>query len=201
MKVTACKKLALLVLAVSSFGAASAQVQFGVKAGANISTFTGNDATGVSSQVGFVGGVLVNLPLSGMLSLAPELVYSGQGAKASSSGTDFNIHANYINVPILLKYTSSVGLYGETGPQIGFLMSAKVKSGGVSQDDKSDYKSTDFSWVFGVGYLTTANIGIDARYNLGLSNIEASNGTNTGTLKNAGFQIGLFYLFGTSGKK
>ena len=30
----------------------------------------------------------------------------------------------------------------------------------------------DFSWVFGLGFLTAANIGIDARYNLGPSNIE-----------------------------
>jgi hypothetical protein len=199
MKLTVSKKLALLVLAVSTLGTVSAQVQFGVKAGANIASWSGSDASGLSSQVGFNGGVMVNLPLADMLSLSPELVYSGQGAKGTSSGTDISGHVNYLNVPILLKYTSSVGFYGETGPQIGFLMSAKLKSGSTSTDDKGDYKSTDFSWAFGIGYLTTANIGIDARYNLGLSNIVAASGG--GALKNNVFQIGLFYMFGDSGKK
>ena len=86
--------------------------------------------------------------------------------------------------------------------QIGFLLSAKASAGGTSVDVKSDFKSTDFSWAFGLGYLTTANVGIDARYNLGLSNIENTSGTNsTGTLKNTVIQIGVFYLFGEGKKK
>jgi hypothetical protein len=203
MKLTVTKKLVLSALAAFILGTtANAQIQFGLKAGANIAKFTGDDASGFNSQVGFLGGAFVSIPLAGRLSFQPEAVYSGQGAKGTESGSDFNVHCNYINIPLLLKYTSSVGLYGETGPQIGFLTTAKVKSGGVSVDDKSDFKSTDFSWAFGIGYLSTANIGIDARYNLGLSNIEASNGgSTTGSLKNAVFQIGLFYVFGDSGKK
>jgi hypothetical protein len=199
MKMTVRKKLALLVLAAFTLGTASAQVQFGVKAGANVASWSGSAAGGLSSQVGFNGGVMVNLPLEGMLSLSPELLYSGQGAKGTSSGTVVSGHVNYFNVPVLFKYTSSMGLYGETGPQLGFLLSANLKSGGTTTNDKADFKSTDFSWAFGVGYLTTASIGIDARYNLGLSNIVAASGG--GTLKNNVFQIGLFYLFGETDKK
>jgi hypothetical protein len=193
------KKLALLVLAVITLGTANAQIQFGVKAGANISTFTGNDATGLNSLVGIHFGGLVHIPIAGSLALQPEVVYSGQGAKGTESGTDYSLHVNYINIPVLLKYTTSSGFYGETGPQIGFKASAKFKQGGTSTT-ADGFKSTDFSWAFGIGYLTTANVGIDARFNLGLSNIESGD-TQGGTAKNSVFQIGVFYMFGDSGKK
>jgi hypothetical protein len=129
--------------------------------------------------------------------LQPELNYSMQGAKGTSSGQDFTLAQNYLNVPVLLKYNHESGFFAETGPQIGFLMSAKVSGGGVSMDVKSDYKSTDFSWAFGVGYLIkSVNAGIDVRYNLGLSNNEASGSSSGGTQKNSVIQIGVFYLFG-----
>ena len=108
----------------------------------------------------------------------------------------FNINQSYLNIPVLAKYQHSSGLYGETGPQLGFLLAANVKSGGTSQDVKSSYKSTDFSWAFGVGYkIPLIGAGIDARYNLGLSNIAAEQ-VNGYSVKNSVFQIGVFYLFG-----
>jgi len=196
------KKLALLVLAVITISTANAQIQFGAKAGVNISTFTGNDATGANSLVGFHFGGQVQIPIAEALSLQPELLYSGQGAKGTSNGADYSLHVNYLNIPVLIKYTSSVGFYGETGPQIGFKLSSKFKQGGTSTTAEG-FKSTDFSWAFGIGYLTSTNIGIDARYNLGLSNIESSDGSGTNfTIKNGVFQLGVFYLFGeVSGKK
>jgi hypothetical protein len=137
-------------------------------------------------------GGLVNIPVASQLSVQPELVYSGQGAKSG----DLSVHNHYLNVPVLLKYTHESGFFGETGPQLGFLLSSKLKQGGNSTDWKSNYKSTDFSWAFGVGYLIRpAKVGINLRYNLGLTNIE-SNSTN-GSLKNSVFQIGVFYVFST----
>ncbi len=47
------KKLYLLLLTVFSLAAADAQVQFGVKAGANFSTFTGDNSDGAKTKVGF----------------------------------------------------------------------------------------------------------------------------------------------------
>jgi hypothetical protein len=76
-------------------------------------------------------------------------------------------------------------------------LSAKVKSGGTTTDVKSSYQSTDFSWAFGLGYLiSSVNVGIDARYNPGLTNLEKTGTGGTGTVKNSVIQIGVFYLFG-----
>jgi len=189
------KKLYLLLLTVFSLAAASAQVQFGIKAGANFSTLTGDNSSGVKTKVGFHAGALVSLPLFSEFSLQPEVMYSGEGAKYSDNSVSGTLNSNYLNVPVLFKYNNASGFFAETGPQIGFLLSAKSKFDGQSYDAKSGFKSTDFSWAFGLGYLLKdMNIGFDARYNLGLANIGADSGN--GTTKNSVIQVGVFYLFG-----
>lgn len=190
------KKLVILVLTTGVFFTASAQIQFGVKAGANFATLSGNGSEGATTKVDFHGGGFVHIPLVNSFFLQPELVYSRQGAKATSDGVVFNINQNYLNIPVLAKYQHSSGLYGETGPQLGFLLAANVSAQGSSQDVKSSYKSTDFSWAFGVGYkIPLMNAGIDARYNLGLSNIAATEVSGY-SVKNNVFQLGVFYMFG-----
>ena len=190
------KKLFVLVLTTGVFFTASAQIQFGVKAGANFATLAGTGSEGATTKVGFHGGGFARIPLVNSFFLQPELVYSGQGAKATSDGVVYNINQNYLNIPVLAKWQHSSGFYGETGPQLGFLLAANVSAEGSSQDVKSSYKSTDFSWAFGVGYkLPLISAGIDARYNLGLSNIAAQ--TVQGySVKNSVFQLGVFYMFG-----
>jgi hypothetical protein len=80
----------------------------------------------------------------------------------------------------------------ETGPQIGFLVSAKQKTGDVEVDVDDQLNSIDVSWAVGGGYLFSSGLGIDLRYNIGLNNI--SDQTNI-TAKNRVFQAGLFYQF------
>jgi len=190
------KKLVFLVLTTGVFFTASAQMQFGVKAGANFSTLTGSGTSGATTKTDFHGGGFVRIPLVNSFSLQPELVYSRQGAKATSDGLVYNINQDYLNIPVLARYQHSSGLYGETGPQFGFLLAANVAAGGTSQDVKSSYKSTDFGWAFGVGYkIPLINAGVDARYNLGLSNIAATE-ISGNSVKNSVFQLGVFYVFG-----
>jgi hypothetical protein len=190
------KKLVILVLTTGVFFTASAQIQFGAKAGANFATITGPGSNGATGKVDFHAGGFARIPLINSFFLQPELVYSRQGAKATSDGIVYTMNQNYLNIPVLAKYQHGSGLYGETGPQLGFLLAANVKAGSTSQDVKSSYKSTDFSWAFGVGYkLPLINAGIDARYNLGLSNIAAQEVSGY-SVKNSVFQIGVFYVFG-----
>jgi hypothetical protein len=188
------KKLALVFLAGMSIAtAANAQFQFGIKAGANFSTVNGSAVQDASTIAGFNGGVYFKLPLVHGLSIQPELLYSGQGFGDNGGGENDKQHFNYFNIPVLLKYTHFSGLFVEAGPQFGVLTSASYKSGGVSADDKSYYNSADVSLVVGVGFkIPTTPLSIDARYNLGLSNIENNSGTGgTGTVRNGSFQIGL----------
>src|SRR6516225_1426548 len=126
------KKVLLLLVFGSSVVLASAQTTFGVKAGANFATIT--DATGAKTKVGIYGGLQASLHLSSMFSFNPEAVYSSQGAK----GTGETMNLNYINVPLLLQYNNASGFFAHTGPQIGFLMSAKDKVDGSGTTDIKD---------------------------------------------------------------
>jgi Outer membrane protein beta-barrel domain len=129
-----------------------------------------------------------------MFAVQPELVYSGQGAKATFEETDVKLNLGYLNVPVLFKYNHPSGFFIGTGPQIGFLLSGKEKVGSDHQDIKSSFKSTDFSWAIGLGYMfKPVNLGIEARFNQGLSNIASS---SEAKIHNQVIQIGLVYTFG-----
>ncbi len=188
------KKIIALFICAASFGVASAQVSFGGKAGLNLSTFGGEDNDGAKMKPGFHVGAFANVPVSGSFSIQPEVVFSKQGAKFEEDGMDYKSNLSYINVPVLAKYTTASGFYALTGPQIGFLMAAKAKADGESEDMKDFFKKTDFSWALGVGYNFGNNIGVVARYNLGLSNIWDG---EEGKLKNSVIQVGLTYSFGS----
>jgi hypothetical protein len=189
------KKLAFVLLAGFSFATAHAQFAFGIKGGANISNVNGSDVSGTSSIVGFNAGAYLKLPVTRHLSIQPEVDYSAQGFKASESGATVTFKNDYVNVPVLLKYTHFTGVFIETGPQVGFLTTAKASSQGVTIDDKPSYNSADFSWVLGVGVKIPATpISLDARYNFGISNIinnGSSGGSDNNSAHNGSFQIGI----------
>ena len=194
------KRMLLVILAAGSAAVASAQIQFGVKAGVNLASLSlSNDNSGasLSNKTDFNAGALLSIPLVSSFHLQPEAMYSSQGASATQSGTTVKLNNAYLNVPVLLKYQHVTGLFAETGPQVGFLLSAKATmSGQPTTDTKSNTQSTDFSWAFGVGYkIPIINLGIDARYNLGLTNVNKSSSNSNATAKNAVFQIDLFYMF------
>lgn len=189
------KKLYLLLLTGFSLTAASAQLKLGIKAGANFSTITGEDYGTVKMIAGFNAGILASIPLNSKFSLQPEFMYSGQGAQSTEAGVTGTLHNHYMNIPVLIKYNNPTGIFVETGPQLGLLLSAQFKFPDFSENEKPNYKSTDLSWAFGLGYLfKDVNLGIDARYNLGLSNF--INESYNGNAKNNVVQVGFFYLFG-----
>jgi Outer membrane protein beta-barrel domain len=197
------QKILLLICTFFITALAGAQIQFGAKAGLNLSNLSVSPSSSLISynnKAHFNAGLLVLAPVSGNFKLQGELLYSGQGTDSKIAIASTNYKLQYLNVPVLLKYADQSGFFAEIGPQLGFLLSAKAVTGNLSTDAKSLFKSTDFSGVLGIGYLSQLKVGIDARYNLGLSKIGDGSFSNT-TIKNKVFQVSLFYLFGESRKK
>jgi hypothetical protein len=192
------RKILLAFIFVFLAFAAGAQVQFGIKAGVNIANITTSGLTFVpgasySTRTDFNGGVLVSIPLFSDFFLQPELNYSGQGESYSNPIANGTLNYSYLNIPVLFKYQHRSGLFAETGPQIGFLLAAKAVANGATYDQNA-IESTDFTWAFGIGYkLHPIPLGLDLRYNLGLTNIYKNSGS--ATAKNSVFQIDVFYLF------
>ena len=182
------KKL-FLVGALALFGAMNAQVKYGAKAGLNIATLNG-DEEGLKSLVGFHVGGFAQIPLAAKFTFQPEVVYSAQGAKEDGGNGKLNL--GYINVPLMFKYAIAEKFNVEAGPQIGFLISAKEKYNGNSDDIKDQLNSVDFSIGLGASYDFTQNLSADVRYNAGVSNIAKESDSK---IRNGVFQIGLGYKF------
>jgi len=195
------KKVFLMAVLLSAGIYSQAQIKYGLKAGANFYKVTGDDAEELEqsrkTKVGLAGGAFVNFSLSETFSVQPELLYSQEGNKQKEGDASLNLKLNYINIPVMLQYNAS-GFYGETGPQLGFLTSAKFKTKSGDEEEETDvkegFKSINLSWAIGLGYKLSNGLGIGARYNLGISNIADA---EEASLKSSGFHIGLSYTFGS----
>jgi hypothetical protein len=165
--------------------------RLGFKGGLNIAHLNNNNNNEWGSRVGFNAGILAHIHLDPNLAVQPELVYSSQGTKYTPNNREHNLRLDYVNIPVLLQYMFSNGFRLETGPQLGFLVNVKERPNGAEPNFTSDdFKAVDFAWSAGLGYVSASGLGIDARYNFGLSNI---NDAGTNVLHNSVFQVGLFY--------
>jgi Outer membrane protein beta-barrel domain len=192
---TKMKTFLLLSFGLLSTQMVKSQIKFGIKGGLNLTTqsISGTNVISlVKSKPDFNAGVLANVNIYKSFLLQPEFVFSGQGSGVQNSSSKLDY--GYFNIPLLLKYQHAMGIFVETGPQFGILLSAKYKTDSTTTDQKDVVtKSTDFAWVFGLGYkIPKVNLGLDLRYNLGLTNIENS---SVVTVKNKVFQMGVFYIF------
>jgi len=165
------------------------ETHFGLKAGLNIASVSVSPGADYNSKAGLHIGGLAHIHLSKNFALQPELVFSMQGGENED---DAKRKLNYINIPLLVQYMTENGFRLQTGPQLGLLVSAKAENGNVEIDIKDNFTATDFSWAFGAGYLFPSGFGLDARYNLGISDIWDA---NSAKMKNSVFQLGVFYQF------
>lgn len=187
------KKLLIIIVSIVSFSFVKAQTQFGVKAGINISTITGDNSNLFASKIATHAGGMARIPLASKFSLQPELMLSFEGAKFNTGGVSGSMNGTFVNMPVLGQYQAGSGFVIQSGPQLGLLMSATQKiTGQGSKSIKDQLKSTNFSWVFGSSYTPKGSkVGFDIRYNLGLSNINAGNGNSNRT---SVWQIGTFII-------
>lgn len=163
-----------------------------MKAGANVSSVSDIDDS--KSKFGFYGGTFVNIPLADTFSFQPEVLYNGKGVK-SDGGADVSINLDYISVPVMFQYKATPQFYLEAGPELSFLVSAKAKAEGESEDMKEFINGFDFGVGVGAGYDFTPNFGANIRYVAGVTDIVKDNeGDNTS--RNGLFQLGLTYKFG-----
>ncbi|HEV8284860.1 MAG TPA: porin family protein [Chitinophagaceae bacterium] len=177
----------ILLLSFCIYGKAQ-DTHFGLKAGLNITSLDVENGVDYDAKAGFHIGGLAHVHLTPHFAVQPELVFSTQGGK---SGND-KWKLNYLNIPVLLQIMTGSGFRFQTGPQLGFAVSSEYKNGDVEVDYGDATNTVDFSWSFGVSYLFPEGIGVDARYNHGISDVYEP---RTYEVRNRVFQIGLFYQF------
>ncbi len=181
----------LLVLATASY---SQQFSAGLKAGANITNFTGGDFDAVKKKalVGFHAGGYLNFGL-GAVSIQPELLVSTGGAKIETAGESENFKLTYITLPVMVRFKSVGGFYIEAGPQVGFKINEDIGESTIN-----DFaKDLDLAAGAGLGFQF-GGIGIGGRYLVGLSKVgdfEPSAGVDP-DFKNSTIQVGLSFRLG-----
>ena len=200
-----------IMLLVFSFSNAQ-KINFGIKAGLNVSMLTGTEGI-MTSTNGIHMGTLVEFKVSDRIRIQPEVLFSSQGAKSVNTtnpvyGTEIKINNNikldYLIVPIIAKYYVANDFFLEVGPQVGFLITAK-NSGDVNttvagtsslesfnDNVKETVKSRDYAANVGFGYDFLTKAFVEARYSIGLSNISTVSNTD---VKNGVFQLSVGYKF------
>lgn len=212
------KKIALLIImAVCGLSQVRGQ-DFGVKAGYNYSTFSGETSSlsTIEGLSGFYIGGLVELPISNVLSIQPELIFSRQGValRQEIKGFGFNVSINnadirldYLNIPVMAKVNLGP-LFLQGGVQFGFLVS-KPKVNRLPNTslftllDKDSYNSFDFGVGVGLGFNFNRRFFAEARYTHSLTNVFDPNDnlfktsliSNDNNFKNTVLSIGLGMKF------
>lgn len=152
------KSVLVAIAAVTISGTAMAQVEIGVRAGANFSNVTmkdGNDKKADTKlQPGFHAGVTFDIPVADEFYVQPGALFSTKGFKTTRSSDILDYdgetrwNASYIEVPINFIYKPALGsgrmLLG-AGPYIAYGLGGKVKSddniswgdGGVSNSNST----------------------------------------------------------------
>lgn len=169
-------KKTILVIALLLFASLSyAQPKYGVRAAVNASNLDFEpDADFVNQhRNGFAFAGFVEFGLSEKSSLMTELQWSAEGAK------DEDLRANYIQMPLQLRYGLTNDLSIGAGPQFS------LKTWG----DKDGFATFAFSALAGIEYMITDELFVDLRYSYGFTNILDEDLT-TAEAKNTNIQIG-----------
>ena len=103
--------------------------QFGIVAGVDFANMSGDDVDNTSSKTGFVGGFYVAIPIADRVAIEPEVLYASKGF-VDSDNSDFKLSNNYIEIPVLVRYSFSNegGVYFLAGPAVGFSISCKFSN-------------------------------------------------------------------------
>ena len=190
----------LCTATLGSLHAQAKDLQFGLKGGVGFSEMS-NSNLAKSPRIGIqVGGVLIQ-QISDTFSMQYEALYSQKGLVGNQTlGNDkykVEVNFDYLEIPILAKFKmgNQWSLYG--GGYAGLVLSKKVK---VTVNDSSSRTETDirddmannldYGFLLGAQVNITEKWQIDARYNLGLADIDKS----TIDSKNSTISIAATYL-------
>lgn len=176
---------ALTLFLTASFGMLHAQdtnvtTEFGVKGGFNMSNLynSGDDVDDNNVLYGFNAGVYATLPISDMVAIQPEVLFTTKGAELEYNNAfaqgDAKFRLNYIEVPLLVRVNVTKNFNIHAGGYASYLVSSKISGSGdidFDQDiDRDDLNKFDAGIAAGVG-VDFNPVSIGLRYNYGLTTV------------------------------
>jgi hypothetical protein len=165
-------------------------MKFGVIGGLVYSTLYGDEADSFDNRTSFHLGVMAERSISEDFGIHGELLYAGMGSGFKEEGFEIfeagtrrggggditgTIKLDYILLLIAAQYTIADGLSLQAGPQVGVLLSAKdeFEFDGITEEEdvKDQTKGLDVGVSGGVGYEFDMGLYLQARYYLGLTEV------------------------------
>lgn len=193
MRSPTCVVLCVLVMSVFASALGAQELSFGVEAGVNVADLDFENPSGdvpeVESRKGLrLGGVLhYAFARDGVLGFQTGLLYSQKGGEAVDGPDRTTLETDYVELPLLLTVRVPTGdsrisprLFA--GGQLAFEGNCDLDDGTrerICEDEGIETKTTDLGLLFGGGFGWEAGPGmltLDARYELGLTNLNDSEG-------------------------
>lgn len=174
-------KLILVVLAVVLIAVlpVSAKLENGAKIGLNRANLVGPDDEGFETKSGFIIGFFLAFEIAPNLALQPELLYTQKGSKGYMGNVTATFAMNYLEFPLLLRYTFSTS--SDNSPFILFGPALALNTKGefaISNaldetlwKNMANQKSIDIGLVLGGGVALksgSTKVFLEARYTAGL---------------------------------
>ena len=180
------------------FTANAQQFRVGVNTGVDAARLKISGAEGgvLKYKTELTGGVSFEAVFSPLIALQLEGNYSQQGTGVinDDASTAGSYGLDYITVPLLVKLSATPHLSFYAGPQVGFLIKARLRSNSSpSLDVKDQLEKTSYYGVLGTEYRFTNGVTVGARYNTGFDNISKVGGASN--LKNSYFSFRVGYSF------
>ncbi|WP_420147986.1 porin family protein [Spirosoma sp.] len=185
----------------------------GPRLGLNMSNYWGN-ADNMSFKPGVVAGAFLMYSSLNHFGISADVLYSQRGTKYAGNQYRFTQHVNYLEIPVVARYFLTLsGNFRPNlfvGPSLGIKLNAKRTNGeiisgpntAVNADNTGDFHDLDLGATGGVqlnwGAGPRQRFLLDARYTLGLSNVQRLPnlwGANK-NLQNSVITVTLGYGFG-----
>jgi len=204
------KNFSVVILLIIFNLQSEAQNFIGPIMGLSIATWSDlEESNGVTTgfKAGINIGAAFEMDIDSNFSIQPELRFTQMGTiekfDFGAGEEKATLSINYLTIPILAKYRFGMKpsqFFILAGPRLGFgvgdvTLEAGGQSGSQSFED-AEVSKFDFGLEVGAGVrfkLGTANMFIDARYYLGLQNLNSGN--LPGNAKNTAIGINVGYLF------
>ncbi len=158
---------------------AQLSINKGLKAGlnsANVSVDPDQNFE-LGSRTGLAFGGYLEIDPLGPLGVQADVLFSQKGTKLSQGSQESTVKITYIEIPVVAKLSIPLAptmTYNvHAGPALGFKLSEGFDPDQDNGDEDS-FKSSDLGLVVGLGLTVNAlvsHVQIDARYTLGLSDI------------------------------
>lgn len=151
------------------------RVNFGIKAGGNLSNFSATNLMSSESRGGFQTGAWSRISIRSIY-LQPELYYMQKESRLTKSTGNIinNVTFKSIDLPILVGYSWGGDLLKgrlNTGPLISFSTGDRQTPGAAANGSGIIFSDQNYAWVLGAG-VDVSRVSFDLRYEYGLNQLQ-----------------------------